>query len=272
MAADSSKSRTPTTRANDESHSDAPLPGSRDNQVSKTDAADSDGKPAAANSSDPTSVVRWYGHAFIYVISSTGVRIAMDPFTRGTVKYLFPARLPADVVLISSSDDDHAAGEQLFGAPLIFRSYTAIGLNKANGSIFKGVAVSSQSRRDPNAGQCTAFVFTVDGVTFAHLGVIGDILDSRQRQDLGRVDVLFLPIGNTQLSIADLNGIAADLKAKIIIPITYKTDMTPDMNLRTLDEYLKGQKLPIKRLDKPEFLVDPALLPSQPTIYVPTLP
>ena len=44
------------------------------------------------------------------------------------------------------------------------------------------------------------------------------------------------------------------------------------MNLRPLDDYLKDQKLPIKRLDKSEFPINSSLLPAQPTIYIPVNP
>lgn len=249
----------------------APLPGAAEN-TTNSEAEKPAEKVTPEKSSEPSTLVRWYGHAFVYLVNSSGVRVAMDPYARNSVKYLFPGRLPADTVLISCEADDHAAGEQLFGTPQIFRSYTAIGVNKANGLIFKGVSVNRDGRLGLNAPKCTAFVFELDGVTFAHLGVVGNVLDSRQRQDIGRVDVLFLPVGNPSLTLSDLNRIAADLQAKVIVPITYKTDLTPNMNLRTLDDYLKDQKLPIKRLDKPEFPVNEALLPSQPTIYIPALP
>ncbi len=256
----------------------APMPGSGDNRASQPAKPATPVTPAAAaseppaTSAEPSTLVRWYGHAFIYLINSTGVRVAIDPFARNSVKYLFPGRLPADTVLISTEADDHAAGELLFGTPQIFRSYTAVGVNKANGLIFKGVSVNRDSKIGPNAPKCTAFVFSLDGVNFAHLGVIGNVLDARQRQEIGRVDVLFLPVGSPFLTVTDLNRIATDLQAKIIVPITYKTEQTPDMNLRSLDDYLKDQKLPVKRLTKSEFSVNAELLPAQPTIYIPANP
>lgn len=258
-----------------------PLPGSTENTVTpaattppKDDASKNKDKAPTPESgaSAQSSLVRWYGHAFIYIINSTGVRVAIDPFARETVKYLFPVRLPADTVLISTEADDHAAGELLFGTPQIFRSYTAVGVNKANGLIFKGVSVSRTPRGSSDPAQCTAFVFQLDGVTFAHLGVIGDILDSRQRQEIGKVDVLFLPIGNPLLTISDLNKMITDTQAKIIIPITYRTDFTPGMNLRSLDDFMREQKLPVKQLEKTEFPINASLLPTQPTIYLYPLP
>lgn len=217
----------------------------------------------------PETTVRWGGHAFIYITSTTGVRVVIDPFGPEKVKYLFPTRLPADVILISSEGEDHSAAERLFGAPQVFRSVTAVGENKANGSLFKGVEIFRDSRRGTGANYCTAFVFTLDGIKFAHLGVIGDVLNSKQLEDIGPpVDVLFLPVGNPSMSIADLNKVAADLKARIIVPITYKTESTGTLNLRPVSDFLTNQPNAVKRIDALEFPVTTALLPDKPTVYV----
>ena len=217
--------------------------------------------------------IRYYGHAFIYLISSTGVRIAIDPYGEDLVTYKFPAQLPADVVLISNEADDHAAGSRLFGSPQIFASVTAIGLNNARGLLFKGV----QTYRDKNAdqgaehGTNATFVFKLDGIRLCHLGGIGHVPDSNQRVDIGTVDVLFLPVGNPDLSQAELDKTVHDLNPKIIVPILYKTPFSGDMNLRPLDDYLKENKkspspMPVQDLKASEFTLTPDQLPATPTI------
>jgi L-ascorbate metabolism protein UlaG (beta-lactamase superfamily) len=236
----------------------------------KAKRADSDSKPAKAQAaSETTNVrVRWYGHAFIYLTSSCGVRVAIDPFGKETVKYLFPSRLPADVVLISSEGEDHAAAERLCGNPQVFRSITANGVNRASGLTFKGVEVYKDSRRGVTANRCTAFVFELDGVKFAHLGVIGDVLDSRQREEIGGVDVVFLPVGNPSLRVSDLNKIVSDLGAKIIVPVSYRTASTGYMELRGLEDYLKEQPYEVNKIDGLEFTLNASTLPQNPTVYV----
>jgi hypothetical protein len=81
----------------------------------------------------------YYGHAFVYLTSRSGVRVAMNPYTEGSVSYPFPKNLIADIVLISSEVSDHSGGQHLFGVPQIFRSLTGLGANRANGLPFKGV-------------------------------------------------------------------------------------------------------------------------------------
>jgi L-ascorbate metabolism protein UlaG (beta-lactamase superfamily) len=210
--------------------------------------------------------VHWFGHGFVYLTSSIGVRAAIDPFGSETVHYKFPDHLTADFVLVTHEAEDHGAAERIFGNPLIFRSVTAVGLNRANGIPFHGIAL----QKDPsgNGPSNTAFILTFDGVTFCYLGQISLPLLATEKQQLGHADVVFLPVGLTALSVSDLNGVAADLGAQVIIPINYKTDYSGILPLRPLDDYLAQSKLPVRKFDSDEIVISRALLPANPTVYV----
>ncbi|WP_187146929.1 MBL fold metallo-hydrolase [Candidatus Methylacidiphilum infernorum] len=212
-------------------------------------------------------LIRWYGHAFVYLISSTGVRVAIDPYGDETVKYRFPDHLQADVVLISSEAEDRSAGEKLYGTPQIFRSITAVGPNNARGHIFKGIQTFRDKSQGSLHGKNTAFVFKLDHITFAHLGDLAHTLTKDQLAEFGKVDVLFLPIGNEILSNDDLDKITSDLGARLIIPIAFKTTLSGDLDIRPLDKYLEG-KHNVKMIDSSELLIGQSDLPSEPWIYV----
>lgn len=224
------------------------------------DLFDTKGKPA--------SNVQWFGHAFVYVISSTGVRVAIDPYAKGSVSYAFPKRLPADLVLVSNESDDHSFAEGFVGSPQVFRSVYAVGLNRANGNLFKGVEIFKERRQGSGTSKATGFTFEFDGVRYAHLGAIGDTLNSSQRRDIGRVDVVFLGIGNKDIAVKDLERIVKDLDAKVVVPIKYQTDKTPRHRLRSLDEYLAEQSLPVRNVQANEFKINRDLLPKEPMVYV----
>ena len=55
--------------------------------------------------------IDWFGHGFVYITSSFGVRAAIDPFGPNTVHYPFPPHLTADFVLITHEAEDHASLE-----------------------------------------------------------------------------------------------------------------------------------------------------------------
>ncbi len=226
---------------------------------------------AASDAAAPLAIpggvnVRWYGHGFVYLTSSVGIRAAIDPFGPETVKYKFPDHVSADFVLISHESEDHCAADLIFGNPLIFRSVMAVGLQRANGIQFYGVAL----KRDPNAqgGANTAFKLSFDGVSFAYLGAIATPLLAQEKVQLGHVDVLFLPVGLTTLTVPELNQVAADVGAKVIIPINYKTDESGPLMLRSLDEYLGDTKLPVKKFNSDQLVLTRSTLPETPTIYL----
>lgn len=210
--------------------------------------------------------VHWYGHGFVYLTSSVGIRCAIDPFGPESTHYKFPVHLVSDIVLVTHEADDHSAADQIFGNPLIFRSVMAVGLNRANGIPFYGVAL----QKDPigRGGANTAFTISFDGVKFGYLGQISMPLLAQEKAELGHVDVLFLPVGIQTLSVAEFNEVSKDLGAKIIIPINYKTALSGDLPLRTLDDYLSVTKLPVRKIDSDEIAITRASLPADPTLYL----
>ncbi|PTY03484.1 hypothetical protein DB346_06290 [Verrucomicrobia bacterium LW23] len=211
------------------------------------------------------SRIKWYGHAFMYLTSSTGVRVAIDPFGANVVTYPFPIRLPADIVLVSSLADDREGGEQLFGNPPVYRANVSIGRIRANGLDLKGVqSFCDVTRKVTN----TIYVLRMDGMTFVHLGNLGQVLDARQREEIGTADVLFLNAGTLQLTVEQLNRIALDLGARIIIPIACKTSKSGPLLLRPVDEFLHAKVFPVQNIGVSELTLSPASLPTTPTIYL----
>jgi L-ascorbate metabolism protein UlaG (beta-lactamase superfamily) len=226
--------------------------------------------PAELNSTAPVAVVggvnvHWYGHGFVYLTSSVGIRCAIDPFGTDTVHYTFPPHLAADFVLVTHESEDHGAADQLFGNPLIFRSVMAVGYNRANGIPFYGIALSKDPSGQGSAN--TAFRVKFDNITFLYLGQIYATLSPREKEQIGKCDVLFLPVGLQTLSVAELNQTAKDLNAKMIIPVNYKTDHSGILPLRSLDDYLSDTSFPVRKLETDEIVVTRDSLPQQPTIY-----
>ena len=220
----------------------------------------------ATNLAVPGGVnIHWYGHGFVYLTSSVGIRAALDPFGPETVHYKFPDHLAADFVLISHEAEDHCAADRIFGDPLIFRSVMAVGLNRANGIPFYGVALQKEG---PDGPANTAFTLTFDGVKFCYLGQINFPLLAQEKEELGHADVVFLPVGLETLSVGDFNQIVKDLGATMIIPVNYQTDLSGIVPLRTLDEYLSVTKFPVRKVNSDELIVNRAMLPPVPTLYL----
>jgi L-ascorbate metabolism protein UlaG (beta-lactamase superfamily) len=213
------------------------------------------------------SHLTYYGHAFVYLTSRSGVRVGINPFTEGSVGYTFPKNLAADIVLISSEASDHSGGQHFFGLPQIFRSLTGLGANRANGIPFKGVETYRDDVEGRNQGKNAVYVVEMDNIRFCHLGTLGHPLNNKQSDAIGRVDVLFLPVGSTRLSNRDLWKIVERLQAKWVIPVTYGTEKNKEMNLRPLAEFgLEGH--PARELGNNQFTFTAETLPSFPSVLI----
>ncbi len=221
---------------------------------------------ALANEKAPAPVkalkTKWYGQSFVTIVSSGGIRIAIDPFDNKTNRYPLPVNLPVDIVLVTNEDDDHNNTDFLGGNPIIFRSSTGEGTNRGNGIIFRGVpALKDENSQAMIGNKSMIYTFTLDGVRFCHLGAIGQkSLREKQLQQIGQVDVLFLPIGNK-----DHDEILVQINPKVVIPIHYKTPMTV-VPLYTVDEFIK--KKPAKRFETNEILISKDALPAQTEVWV----
>lgn len=222
--------------------------------------------PLAAQEPAPEGTkARWFGHAFIYLVSKSGVRIAVNPFTEGTVDYPLPERLPADIVLISSEAPDYSGGQHIFGLPQVFRSLAGVGANRANGIPFRGVNTWRDAEGGKRLGRNTVYHLEVDGLRYVHLGTLGHVLSAKDATAIGRADVLFLPVGTRELTERELIRNAGLLEAKWIVPLAYGTEASRRLDLRPLAEMDFGT-LPVQKAGASEFVFAKAALPAAPTV------
>lgn len=211
--------------------------------------------------------VRWFGHAFVYLVSKSGVRIAINPFTEGTVDYPVPERLPAEIVLISSEAPDYSGGQHIFGLPQVFRSLAGVGANRANGIPFRGINTWRDAEGGKRLGRNTVYQLEVDGLRYAHLGTLGHVLSPKDVSAIGRTDVLFLPVGTRELSGWEILRNAELLEAKWIVPLAYGTEASRRLGLRPLAEIDFG-KLAVQKHDASDFIFIKSALPATPTVLV----
>jgi len=72
-----------------------------------------------------------------------------------------------------------------------------------------------------------AFGTEMDGLAVCHLGDLGGTLAPEQVQQIGRVDVLMVPVGGTYTIDADeAQGVVDQLLPRVVIPMHYQTGRT----------------------------------------------
>jgi L-ascorbate metabolism protein UlaG (beta-lactamase superfamily) len=150
-----------------------------------------------------------------------------------------PIEETADIVTISHEHGDHNNLAAVKGNPEVVR---ASGTITAKGIEFRVVSTFHDNVQGTQRGQNRVVCFTLDGVRFCHLGDLGHRLTGEQLAQIGKVDVLFIPVGgNFTIDALLATQVADDIKPSIVIPMHYKTAKA-GQNFTTVDDFLKGKQ------------------------------
>ncbi|MEW6242851.1 MAG: MBL fold metallo-hydrolase [Bacillota bacterium] len=164
--------------------------------------------------------LRWLGHSCFLITTYDGKRILTDPFDE-TVGYVSPG-VTADFITISHDHFDHSYISEEAGEPTILKhpgSYTWRDL-----SIWT-VETYHDNEAGLKRGNNLVFVIESEGIRVVHLGDLGHVPDGRQRTQIGRVDVLLIPVGGRfTIDAQQAASVVAMLSPKVVIPMHYKTE------------------------------------------------
>lgn len=208
--------------------------------------------------------VKYLAHASFLLEASDGTKIITDPYESGgfggEVRYK-PVTEACEVVLISHEHADHNYTGDIPGSPTIIRK---IGEYGACGFTFKGIPTYHDETKGSERGKNVIFVFEADGITFCHLGDLGHTLTEAEKSQIGKVDVLFIPVGG----IFTIDARGADetvklLNPKLVIPMHFKT---PSLGfpLAAVEEFTEG-KPRVKEIGGSEAEI---ILPEEQEVWV----
>ena len=215
--------------------------------------------------------VEWLGHNCFLVTSVLGVSVLLDPYEAKYFDYPAPRNLRPDVILISSEQPQVSNDELAANSPQVFRDRAAIGPFSARGLAIRGVETSDPDSREADVN--VAFVWKMDGMVFCHLGLPSAPLTAAAVAGIGRVDVLFLPVGNPfLLTDAMRNQFVAQMAPRVVVPMSYANARTTRLGYAPPDTWLAAQGHPVRRLDGSTFSVTKNSLPAVTTVFVPAVP
>ena len=90
------------------------------------------------------------------------------------------------------------------------------------------------------------FVMEVDGVKVCHIGDLGHPLSSQQIADVGKVDVLLIPVGGFfTIDAAAATGVCKSLNPRVIIPMHFKNERC-EFPIAPVDDFLEGKETVVK--------------------------
>lgn len=165
--------------------------------------------------------VKWLGHACFLVTALDGTRTITDPYATSERLTYALIQEAADNVLVSHEHGDHNNVAAIKGNPQIIRMP---GNHRAHNIEVLGISTYHDDTQGSQRGPNTVFVFIVDRLRLCHLGDLGHPLTPEQIEEIGALDVLFVPVGGTAtIDALGATQLCDRLKPRVVIPMHYKT-------------------------------------------------
>ena len=175
------------------------------------------------------------GHAEFLIETESGVRIVTDPYDAGCGYPIRP--VTADVALVSHHHHDHDAVENLKGMPKVIDS--AGTFTPEPGLRITAVRGFHDDAQGAKRGETLLFSIETEGIKIVHLGDLGTGLNLDQTEILKDPDVLMIPVGGFYtIDSRQARETADRLKARIILPMHYRTEYNRDWPIAGPEEFL----------------------------------
>ena len=199
--------------------------------------------------------ITWLGHS-CFLIRGKEETIITDP-CHPDLGYRL-GEPEADIVTLSHFHPGHSYIEGVANEPKQIKSP---GEYEIGGTFITGISTFHDDKKGELKGKNTIYVIEMDGITLCHLGDLGHPLGPHLVEELGDVDILFLPAGEVSTIPVDTAvEIVRQLEPPIVIPMHYKTEAFTG-NLSLVDNFL--DKMRIRELEaKPKLSITSSSLPT----------
>ena len=209
--------------------------------------------------------VKWLGHASFMITSDSGTRIITDPYKTGGALQYDEIKESAEIVTVSHDHFDHNYVESVGGNPEVVNAAAS---TEVKGIKFDGISTYHDDTEGSQRGSSVIFCFEVDGIRVCHLGDLGHPLSPQQVADVGKVDILLIPVGgNYTIDAAVATEVGGKLAPKVLIPMHFNNERCSSFPVAGVDDFLKG-KDNVTRLEVSESEFKAVALPAATQIVV----
>ena len=209
--------------------------------------------------------IRWHGHSCFEITNDTP--IVTDPHDGRSIGIPAPS-VTADIILVSHNHYDHNSVktvEKENSKVITDERKRTIGTIQVS-----GVTAYHDTDHGAKRGKIVLYRFICDGITFCHLGDLGHELDEKTIQQIGKIDILFIPVGGTYTIDAEQAWkVIYAVKPKIIIPMHYRIEGL-SIPVAGIEPFLEKNKYRLLKVGN-EIDIEKDELPKEPEVWVFTL-
>lgn len=174
-------------------------------------------------------IVRYLGHSSFWISSSKSTSVVCDPYG-SHIPYNFPP-LESDIVVISHEHRDHNADYRVGGKPMVvkrthdFICEQELSVARTGETLaFHGIPTFHDNYGGRRQGPNTIWHWYWEGLHFCHLGDLGHLLTDQQIKFIGKIDVLFVPVGGKiTLNPTEASLVVNQLSPRLVFPMHYLT-------------------------------------------------
>lgn len=208
--------------------------------------------------------ITYVGHSTFLIESPQLVRIATD-----YNDYVKPSVLP-DIVTMNHAHSSHFTDYPDPGIKHVLRGWMEDEKPVRHDVTLKDVRVRNVPTNIRSYGGSTErhgnsiFVYEMANLCIAHLGHLHHTLNQQQLNEIGRIDVVMVPVDGTYtLDLDGMMEVVQSLKAQIIIPMHY-------FSAYTLNRFLERARaqFDIESQEVPSVVVSKATMPAKPKVLV----
>jgi L-ascorbate metabolism protein UlaG (beta-lactamase superfamily) len=203
----------------------------------------------------------WFGQS-CFLCEGQGIRLVTDP-PAAEVGYQLP-QMAIDVATVSHGHFDHNNVKALRGAPAVINTP---GVHEVKGLRVEGLSTFHDNVSGAQRGPNVVFVWEMDGVRVCHLGDLGHLLDGETLQDLGRIDLLLIPVGGIYtVDAVTARQVVDQIQPRVVVPMHYQTPAL-SIKLGGVDDFVRLFPLAQVRRDH-ELQVEQPGMPGLPEVVV----
>ncbi|MGC9040527.1 MAG: MBL fold metallo-hydrolase, partial [Roseiflexus sp.] len=163
--------------------------------------------------------------------------VLTDPYDRSVGRDL--GRPTAHIVTVSHHHPDHDNVVAVRPARDRVTVIDGPGEYEVGGILITGVRTFHDKQKGARLGRNTVYVIHLDDIVFCHLGDLAHELTAQQLEEIGNVDVLFVPVGGGEtIGPAEAASVISQIEPRVVIPMHYASEGQSATDLAPLDRFL----------------------------------